>query len=132
MKIWTTEEEENLIDAMKIRTKIIDIAKEHQRSETAIKLRLVHIMKRMLKKGEPFSKLTHTFNLNKDDIDVLFSFADKYTKNVNENKTNSNTKTSITSKRDNNNTDLLLKIKQIEDKLDKLEKILKSIYKKVK
>lgn len=148
MKIWSEDEEKQLIHEFKIKKKIKDIALTHERSETAIKLRIVHIINKMIENKDTFPKIYNTFNITKTEVDTLFRFAENYTENYKNSKivdTNlksfhknkdisfkNNINEIKTNTSDIHYLNIYKKVEDVSNKIEKLEKILKSIYKKLK
>lgn len=132
--IWTTKEENDLCQEIRLGQSIEKIAKSHQRTEKAIEMRLASIFKKRLEKGEKMNVLTNDFNLSEKQIK-------HYMNDLEENKKKfENTKsTGILPKESNSIQDIFSKLQSIEKyltliekRLDKIEQINSHIYKNLK
>jgi len=116
--LWTDDEEFQLTDEIQNNMSITDIAKQHGRTEKAIRMRLESmIRKKHWKENYTISTLSKLYNKTEDDIKSIIQTKDETQSKSYENKY----KTEYSSE----------DITNIQSRLDKIEKLLSKILKKI-
>lgn len=117
---WTKEEEDNLLEQIKLGRTFSIIAKKHNRSEIAIHLRFASIINdKLTNKKNTIESIAHELNMKPNSIKNIMENATKFTNNNN---------TSFTNDSDKH---LYKKLEILEQKIDNIEKYCKLIYKKL-
>lgn len=115
-KPWSEQEQIDLEHELKLNMSFDNIAKKHQRSSLAIRLRFARLINTHLKNGESKLQIAKMFNTTEAMLNKILL----------ENSNN-------TSQKENELTNLLeQRIEKLEKKVEKLEKIVSKLYEKYK
>lgn len=111
---WTEQEHMDLQHELKLKMNFDDIAKKHQRSSLAIRLRFARLIQDYIKNGDSKTKIAKMFNTTESMLDKIIS-------------ENNNS-------RNNNESSHLLetKVENLEKKIEKLEIFTSKLYEKYK
>lgn len=130
-KVWTKEEEDQLIFSISNKDTINIIAKKHNRSENSIKIRLASIIQRYMEKGESKQKISKRMSISELFIDNLLKFTNEFLQKETVHPIPLNNK-SLSSASSSASFSNEKRLESIEKKLDVIEKYVKILYKKLK
>lgn len=108
--IWTPQEEKQLMDEIKNRETMDEIAKRHGRSQKAITMRIENMIRKDSQNNVPLKDIMKTYHKTEEEVQQII---------IMENTSN------------DSNAKMMKKISEIENKIAFMEKILIKIYKKI-
>jgi hypothetical protein len=123
IRYWSSQEELDLEHEIRLQTPFEEIASKHGRSVRAIEYRFALLLQKKQKKGEKEQELAHYYNVHVEQIKHYLKL------DISPNSDFGSKNTEITVRSDMDGSRIMNeKIKILENKVEKLEKLFKKLY----
>lgn len=110
---WTDEEERQLLQKLRLKKSLSDIAREHERTERAIQMRMEFLAKKLYK-STPISEIASIMNQSTGTIEEWIE------------------KETVPPPTRSSSEDILYVLKNMEKRMERLDHMVDKIYKRLK